>query len=251
MNLSDFYPSPTELIESEISVLNYLRNDPYIKEHHDQFADAATKYYARNKTKHSKGFEFFSYLDIWHRPAHQKKLKKGALFRFSPNVRLVVASLIELEKTEFQNVTYCLAVCRLGRIGFPILRKFHFDITVASGEARQTSQAHPTCHLQYGGEMVPQMAKMGVLQSQLNQLNPWLSEPRIFSSPISLALLVDMAFHEFPDERSKKFRDTSEWKNLVRKQESLVLKPFFEKCVDVIVDKHDRKRTLADEFYVG
>src|SRR5205807_1177151 len=97
----------------------------------------------------------------------------------------------------------------------------------------------------------PAMAEMGVLESQLNQLNPWLSEPRLFCSPMSLALLVDMVFHEFPDEPSRKFRDTSEWKDLIRKQETLVLRPFYEKCLDVIIDKHDQKRTLADAFYIG
>jgi hypothetical protein len=247
----DFYPAAKSLIESEISVLDFLRNDPYIKENHYEFADAATKYYARSKGSYAAGFEFFSYFNIWHRPAHRGRLKIARRGMPPPNLRLVVASLIKLHKGTFQNVSYCLVVCRLGSKGFPILRKFHFDITFASGGTKRQSQAHPSCHLQYCGEMLPAMAEMGVLQTQLNQLNPWLSEPRVFYSPMSLALLVDMAFHEFPDERSRKFRERPEWKDLIRKQEALVLKPFYEKCVDVITDTHDQKKTLADAFYVG
>jgi hypothetical protein len=155
-----------------------------------------------------------------------------------------------LKAGAFQNVSYCLAVCRR-RQGFPILRKFHFDITVDSAGTSGRSQQHPMCHLQYCGKMIPEMATMGCRQTQLDQIQPWLSEPRIFSWPMSLALLIDMVFHEFPDERSQKFRGTSEWKNLIRKQETLVLKPFYEKCLGVIVDKHDKKKTLADEFYIG
>src|SRR6266550_793446 len=118
----DFYPSAKDLIESELSVLNHLRTDTYITENHSHLADAANKYYARSRASYAGGFEFFSYFDMWHRPAHKGKLKL---------------------------------------------------------------------------------------------LNPWLSEPRLFSSPMSLALLVDMAFHEFPDQPSGKFRNTSAWKELI------------------------------------
>jgi hypothetical protein len=247
----DFYPAAKDLIESELSVLNYLRNDRYIKENHYQLADAATKYYERSRGSHIGSFEFFSYFDMWHRPAHRGKLKLTRRGMPPPNLRLVVASLIDLKNGAFENVSYCLAVCRLQRKGFPILRKFHFDITFASGGTKRQTQAHPSFHLQYCGEMLPGMSKMGVFQTQLNQLNPWLSEPRVFTAPMSLALLVDLAFHEFPDERSRKFRNTSEWKDLIRKQEALVLKPFYERCLEVIIDKHGQKRSLADAFYVG
>jgi hypothetical protein len=81
----------------------------------------------------------------------------------------------------------------------------------------------------------------------LQHLYPWLSEPRIFFGPMSLALLIDMALHEFPDDRSKKFRASSEWQSLVRSQETLVLQPFYQKCVDVI----GKNQTLADEFYIN
>jgi hypothetical protein len=242
MELLDFYPSPNDLIESEITVLNYLRSDRYIKESHSQFAQHAGIYYGRYRQRHSRGFEFFSYFDVCHAPM------AGSHGHGKPNLRLTIAALIELTKNaSYSNVTYCLSVCRFRPNRFPILRKFHFDVTVTSDASQRRSQQHPQCHLQYCGEMIPHLARMGCRDTQLEQMHPSLSEPRIFFWPMSLALLVDMALHEFPDRRSANFRASSEWRSLVRSQEALVLRPFYKKCVEVI-GKH---RTLADEFYIG
>ena len=250
MELSDFYPSPRRLIESELTVLNHLRSDPYIKEKHSQFAQDAGTYYGRNRDNYSRGFEFFSYFDISHVPMHRQKANGGGQGRRTPNVRLTVGALIRLKNGAFSNVTYSFSVCRPIK-GFPILRKFHFDVAVTNDETERRLQQHPRWHLQYCGKMVPHMVTMGCRQTQLDQLHPWLSEPRIFFWPMSLALLIDMVLHEFPDDRSKKFRASSEWRGLVRKQEALVLQPFYQKCVDVIVDTRGKNQTLADEFYVG
>jgi hypothetical protein len=112
-------------------------------------------------------------------------------------------------------------------------------------------QQHPQTHLQYCGEMVPYMATVGCRKAQLDQMQPWLSEPRILFWPMSLALLIDMALHEFPDQDSAKFRADSYWRGLVRNQETLVLKPFHEKCVEIIENNDGKNLTLADAFYVG
>jgi hypothetical protein len=68
---------------------------------------------------------------------------------------------------------------------------------------------------------------------------------------MSLALLIDMALHEFPDQDSARFRAESRWRRLVRSQEALVLRPFCEKCIQVIRDNREENRTLAEAFYVG
>lgn len=250
MELLEFYPPPSDLIQSELAVLDHLRSDPYIKERHSQFAQDAGIYYGRNREGHLRGFEFFSFFDIWHDPMHRKKAKSGAQSKHTPNARLIVAALIELKNGSFSNVTYCLSLCRPVK-GFPILRKFHFDMTATSDTSHRRLQQHPRCHLQYCGEMLPQMARMGCRQTQLDQMFPWLSEPRIFFWPMSLALLIDMAFREFPDRRSVNFRESNEWRGIVRRHENLILRPFYEKCVEVIIDNKRNNRTLAEEFYVG
>jgi hypothetical protein len=246
MELSDFYPSPSKLIASELSVLECLRTNPYIKEKHPQVATDADKYYPRNKGSRS-GFIFHSYFDIFHAPMRSAALGNRA--KPKPNARLTISALIEVGERAFANVTYCLSVCRI-RATNPQARKFHFDVAVHSTPTPQQLQQHPRCHLQYCGEMVPYMATVGCRSTQLEQMHPWLSEPRIFFWPMSLGLLIDMALREFPDQDSAKFRSDSYWRGIVRRQETLVLRPFYEKCVEIIKDTQGANQTLADAFYV-
>lgn len=250
MELLDFYPSPDDLTRSELSVLDHLRCNRYIKENHPQLAVDAEIYYPRNKGSRT-GFEFNSYFDIWHAPMRRGNATIGSRGKPKPNARLTVSALIEVRNRAFTNVTYCLSVCRIRSTIVTILRKFHFDVTVASKPTRRRLQHHPQCHLQYCGEMVPYMTTVGCRATQLDQMHPWLSEPRIFFWPMSLALLIDMALHEFPDQGSAKFRADNYWRGLVRRQEALVLRPFYEKCVAVITNTGGKNQTLADAFYVS
>jgi hypothetical protein len=253
MDLSDFYPSPGDLIQSELSVLDHLRRSTYINRNHSQVAAAANNYYRRNTGSRSD-FEFQSYFDIWHPPMHRRRLPAWDRGAAKPNARLTVSARIGRKNGNFTEVTYCLSVCRLHSVSPParlaIYRKFHFDVTVADDGGHSRRQPHPRCHLQYCGEMVPIMRDIGCKESQLNQMQPWLSEPRIFFWPMSLALLIDMALHEFPDQASTEFRSESGWHRLVREQEALVLRPFCQKCIEII-DARGRDRTLADAFYVS
>jgi hypothetical protein len=237
MELEDFYPSADDLVQHEVAVLDFLRNDPYIKEKHSQFAQDAATYFGRNKSIQT-GFEFFSYLDVSHDQNWKAK----------PNLRLILAARIERQAKAYANVTYCLCVCRTRN--FAVLRKFHFDVTFTAGRGRRR-QPHPRCHMQYCGDMIPQMQQMGVRQTQLTPLNPGLSEPRIFTWPMSLALLLDLTLHEFPSPKSEKFRAAPEWKAIIRTHEALILRPFLEKCVEVMKDRDGSRATLGDAFYVG
>jgi hypothetical protein len=237
MDLEHFYPSADDLVGHEIKVLDFLRSDPYIKEQHSRFAQDAATYFGRNKNA-QKGFEFFSYLDVSH---DQKRNAK-------PNLRLIVAARIERKANAYTNVSYCLCICRTRKLS--VLRKFHFDIAATHDPARRR-QPHPRCHLQYGGKMIPEMEEMGVKTNQLETLYPSLSEPRIFSWPMSLALLVDMTLHEFPDSRSEKFRRAPDWRGIIRSHETALLRPFFEKCLEVIKYRDASRPTLSDAFYVN
>ena len=240
IELSDFYPSPAELISNEVSVLDYLRSNPYIKEKHPQVARDAHSYYERNRIGNSS-FTFNTHFDVVHSAGSRKT---GSV----ANTRLTVSAGVWANKAQFTNITYCLSVCRVRKDRVTILRKFHFDI--AAG-APGRSQPHPRCHLQYCGTMLPYMSKIGCRDAQLAQMQPWLSEPRIFFWPMALALLIDLALHEFPDQSSAKFRADSYWRQLVRNQEILLLQPFYQKCLDVIADEDGEKHILADVFYVS
>ncbi len=247
MDLSDFYPSSEELIESEIAVLGHLRGNTYIRERHPQVALAAERLYRRNKGSRSD-FEFNTHFDVWHEPIPGKKARFRGEGVSKANARLTISALIQLNDIKFTNVSYCLSVCKLKStlptMPATIYRKFHFDVTVAPSRR----QAHPRCHLQYCGELLPYMKEVGCTEMQLGHMHPWLSEPRIFFWPMSLALLIDMALHEFPDQNSEKFRAENYWRGLIRQQETLVLLPFYKKCVEVIRSKN---QTLADAFYIS
>jgi len=247
IKLLDVYPKPSALIRSETKVLEYLMDNPYIKEVHADFARHANESYQRSR-KAGRGFEFSSHLDIWHSQmgGRPKSAKRQA------NVRLILASLVQLSgKQDYANITHCLCVLRLRAGGnHTILRKFHFDVTAGNEEPGGRMQRHPRFHLQYCGEMVPYMRQLGVGTRQLDQLHPSLSEPRVFYTPMSLALMLDMTLREFPDPASAKFRATGEWRGIIREHESLVLLPFFEKCVKGI-NQNGPIEILADQFYIG
>jgi hypothetical protein len=247
IKLLDVYPQPSALIRSETKAAEYLADNPYIKEVHADFARHASECYQRSRNSAS-GFEFSSHLDIWHTQMGGRPNSA----RRPANVRLVLGSLVQLRgKRDYANITHCLCVLRLRAGGqYTILRKFHFDVTAGNEEPGGRLQRHPRFHLQYCGELLPYMKQLGVRTTQLKQLHPSLSEPRIFFTPMSLALMLDMTLREFPDPASAKFRATGEWRGIVREHESLVLLPFFEKCVEAIKQTGPTE-TLADQFYIG
>lgn len=246
MELKEFYPDPSDLVKSEIRVLDYVRNQPYIKEVQPEFARAAAQYHEQNRTNNAR-FEFSSSLDVWHAAMSGKSWTDPRNVKRRPNLRIVIATRIErLGHKAYGNITYCLAICRVRSRGkYTILRKFHFDIA-CDGASGNRLQEHPRSHLQCCGEMLPHMYQIGCRQTQLEQLHPWLSEPRIFCAPMSLGLLLDMAFREFPDLRSSRFLQDPVWRGLIHDQQELVLLPFHRKCCEIITSN----QKLSDRFYI-
>ena len=84
-----------------------------------------------------------------------------------------------------------------------ILRKFHFDYV--SGGTR-SKVPHPRFHLQYGGELPPGMTERGIKDEHIKLLLPKVKQPRILFTPVTIALLMNMLFYEFPTEDIKHVR---------------------------------------------
>ena len=63
-------------------------------------------------------------------------------------------------------------------------------------------------------------------------------------------MLLDAVLHEFPDIKSTKFRRTGEWRDIVRRNESLLLGRFCRKCADIVSDRRKEGKLLADVFDV-
>jgi hypothetical protein len=244
IKLLEHYPSPSKLVKTETKVLEYLMNHPYIKRDHPEFARHASASYYRSRN--GRGFEFASHLDIWHTEMGGRRRSTDP----RANLRLLLASVVALKGKHYRHISHCLTVLRLrSRKQFTILRKFHFDVTVGDQPPAGRLQRHPRFHMQYCGELIPYMKELGIRETQLDQLHPWLSEPRVFHAPMSLALMLDMSLGEFPDAESVKFRSAPEWKGIIREHETLVLRPFLERCLELIKQSGPIE-TVTDGFYI-
>lgn len=128
------------------------------------------------------------------------------------------------------HASYCLCIVEGTYAPAKILRKFHFDYATQRKDMRER---HPRFHLQYCGGVLPQMQGWGVTNDLMSPLCPEVRGPRIFFRPMTLALLMNIAFHEFPCGDTDEIRNRGEWLNLVRENERVILKPFYSKCADL------------------
>jgi hypothetical protein len=248
MNLNDFYPNPSEMVENEIRTVKFLSEDSFIKKY-ERFHGESKRSYEQYRSR-GRGFLFASHFELFHSGMPgTKKLQRFRVNQTS-NVRLIISALIEQnDDGSYGNISYALAVCRLRSKRSMILRKFHFDIVANTSGARR--QPHPISHLQYCGEPLPIMDKLGYRVEQLSQLHTKMREPRLFFSPMSLALLLELTVREFGDQKFREFLLKRDWRNLVRENEALLLKPFYEKCAKVVSKADDKRNLLADEVYLG
>ena len=112
MDLSDFYPSSEELIDSEIAVLGYLRGNTYIWERHPQVAVAAEQLLP-TRIKVAAPTSSSIHISIFGMNQFQERKRAFAGRGPRPNARLTISSLIQLNDNNFTNVSYCLSVCKL------------------------------------------------------------------------------------------------------------------------------------------
>ena len=116
-----------------------------------------------------------------------------------------------------------------------VLRKYHFDYASAESRAKRRSSVF---HLQYGGKLSPEMQG----EYEDGHMDVWLEEPRVFYLPMSLSLLLHMAFREFPDQYTKKICEDGEWRSIhVHRDQTHLIVPFLETCVSIA---KDRKKNL-------
>ena len=125
-----------------------------------------------------------------------------------------------------------------------VLRKFHFDYVTERADRRES---HPRFHLQYCGGLPPEMEALGITDRMMKPLEPEVDGPRILFSPMTLGLLMNIAFYEFPCNDTEEIRKRGEWQNLVRKNVKTVLLPFYDRCKK-LAGKEDIN--FFDEVYV-
>jgi hypothetical protein len=249
VRLTDFYPGPAILRQNELGTLDLLSNDPYFAAEHGQFVADASAAYAQYSHR-SRGFRFESLIDVSHKEMRGAKSIDPATGRPKVNLRLLIGSLIDQKPNNaFENISYFLVVSRIGSTPPTVLRKFHFDITPSAAGTRR--QSHPLSHLQYCGKLTKRMEKLNYRPEHLKHMHYELSEPRVFFWPMSLALLIDLTLREFAEMSSYTFRQGAGWRNLVRRDEVLVLQKFHEECLAIIRNVASNRPTLSESFYVN
>ncbi len=213
MSISKGYPDPIDLKRNELKTLEFFYKSSFFTRIFPSLSNTARNYrdFFGNDRKKIQGVGFFFEGDL-------ELSVEG-----KPRRVFIGANLVS--RKEKANhwahvmVSYSLCVCARNKPPFGLLRKFHFDYACLA------AQPGPIHHLQYGGKLSQHQLSNGLTDRKLHS---WLSTPRLGHAPVSLALLLDILFCEFVSVEAKKIAEDPNWRALVRKNEELVLKPYYQ-----------------------
>jgi hypothetical protein len=244
-------PDPGELIKNEIDTLKVMGD--YTRLHQSQerlAADAITQYQYYSTIGFRKagwkvGFSFGSWLEF-----PESSIVKKAW----------IESLITVkgeDPKQYDMITYSFTLFGVKeKSENHVLRKFHIDYSNSPNTGRPPLS--PIFHLQTPGELSGALREQGITDDHLIHLTPSLSEPRLSCPPTTLALLTDLLLREFGYDISPLSKLTREtyWQHLIKKDEELVLKPYFNACSQFFNDKADKKdpeqhQSFSQDFLYG
>jgi hypothetical protein len=230
MNIDRSYPTPKQLIANEIKTIEFLKDKTQIREYYPQLYTDASTYHSRNyreiQSRTLRQFIFESHVDI------MLNRRKGTCY---------IGAKITTIGNRYDCHSYFIALRKVENLR--LLRKYHFDYTACGVPHRQP---HPVFHIQYPGELSPKLEELSLVDRHLDS---WLSEPRLSYTPMSLALLINLAFKEFPSEHSMKFIEMSEWRDLIRINEKLLLEPYYLDFHRFIISSHTNRLITNDYCY--
>ena len=222
MSLNDCYPEFGSILECEKKTLEFLSTNFHANSEFLPLGNDASINLIKMKNSSLNRFEFKSKFNI------RLNGIEGIVYIGS---RLIFS---EDDKV----ITYYFAICKNKKI----LRKYHFDHPFPSTCRRKP---HPIFHLQYAGRLSNTLKEEKLDDTHLDG---WLDSPRIYFTPMSLALLINLIFLEFPSINSKKIIETDRWRGLIKKNEELLFIPFFKICHDFISNV-SRKELFINDFY--
>ncbi len=228
--MSIYHPTYLDFIKREKKTLNWLKDSPRINSQFPNIAKSAD----------------VSYYNL---PSKDKDLGKTSLL-FNSCFELFIARenrnvliILDIQVTKNFGVSnYVLSISDNVTQPYNLVRKFHFDYINSFDE----TEPKPSFHLQYGGLATPSLTNMGI---NTTHLDPWLSNPRICSYPINLALLIDSIFCEFISIETKAIVETSEWRQLVKENEDALLKPYIRNLNHFINGSHSSGFLIRDCLY--
>ncbi len=229
---STLFQKPRDFIKNEFKTLKFLKDDSQIGKYFAQLSRDAGAYY-----------------DDYHERAGKSKISS---VRFESNVAVAlnkrpgachIGCIISEQDGKIEELSYYIALCKLNKAGKnTLIRKYHFDYARSGKKHRQP---HPVFHIQYPGELSPRLSSI----IRDDHLNPWLSEPRLCYAPMTLALVLNLVFREFPSEVSTKIIERAEWRDLIRNNEDTILKPYYYKCNQFITSPAGK--LITNDFFYG
>jgi hypothetical protein len=234
MSICDWYPNPHEFMNCERNTLEFLKDKPFVAKNFTDLVQNAHNCYFRSKNSLNLFFESEININL------SKKEKKK-----HPGIAIISASIETTEEKSFKTVSYNLTIIDNAQEQEKrILRKFHFDFAPPD----TTKKSHPVFHLQYGGNLSKKLESMGLQYFDFD-MDIDIDKPRLCYFPLSLALLINVVLKEFPGEATLKLIERNEWRDLIRRNEKIVLAPFFEKCYRFFLSRPENTLFLSDFYY--
>lgn len=236
MMIDSGFPPVNDLKTLELCTIGYLRDCKALQEDEGfgifySKADIAYGAFSAPARLRKSPIDFQSYFDLIIAKKH---------WRFH------VGCIIQ---NDYSHLSYYLAICDYNatKNTCEIRRKFHFDYDNGTGYHRQP---HPRYHVQYAGNKPSGMGDHGdALYERV--LYPPLSEPRFHYTPISLALLLNCVFIEFKTEITNKISEDSKWRDLVKTNETKLLRPYYGNCWNLFNGSHSSKRLFTTDYCYG
>lgn len=238
MKIATDWPLPKKLIENEVATLERMGNNPGLEQaQHQLWVDAKNRHqYYKNRGQKGIDFSFSSWLVFPDSPIVTKAAIECLLIADPKKHR------------SYDMVTYSFALCRSNGKGKDhLIKKCHIDFT--STPKTDRPPPHPVFHLQLPGKLSPMLKKFGIKD---DHLEPMLSEPRLCSAPTTLALLTDFLMREFGGDHISpltKLTKKGEWQSLIRKNEKLVLEPYYKACSRFFQDRRSKKEPEHHQLF--
>jgi hypothetical protein len=215
----------TQFKQNEINTLEYIQARGFFDNDFSELANAI--YTTFNKYRAKTNVDFFFVADFEMDIERHKH-------------RVVTHAEI---KGNYDFTSYSIGIC--GQAGSnELIRRFHFDY---DHDKPRNKQKAFISHLQYGGKSGT--GYTGIAYGT-NNIESGLSVPRLNFPPINLALLLDIVFCEFQNEKTKKIIEDPEWRSLIKDNEIFMLREYF-RCISNHIGsvRHDKDLLVRDICY--
>jgi hypothetical protein len=224
------HPKYLDFLKNERKTLEFIGKNNYISSNFRELSSSAMQHLSRYKNLKDQNFAKSSF-----------SFNCNFDIEIENDIRKIIIESILTEN--FSLVSYCLSICHYRVQPYTLVRKFHFDYAVP---IKNDQDPKPVYHMQYGGKQSPELTSLDI---DVSHLQPWLSSPRLFFTPINLALLLDMVFCEFRSEVTNGVVERPEWRDFIKNNETFLLKPYIGNLNQFINTNHKSDYLLRDYYY--